>query len=112
MSLTAFVLIALQEAREICEGQINVSILSALHPATHPSCGEGCSYFFPVAMIKHSDRKQPEGQKGFFQLIAPQCRHPWGKSRQGLKGRHVCCSTQHYLRPVNSSHSQPRKRCC
>lgn len=29
MSLTAFVLIALQEAREICEGQINVSVLSA-----------------------------------------------------------------------------------
>lgn len=37
MSLTAFVLIALQEAKDICEGQVNVSVPSALPPVALPS---------------------------------------------------------------------------
>lgn len=87
MSLTAFVLIALQEAQEICEGQINVSILSATQ-----AVGRGVLASSLTAVIKRSDQKQPEGEKGFFQVIAPVHSHPQGKSRQGLKGRHACCS--------------------
>lgn len=62
MSLTAFVLIALQEAREICEGQINVSVLSAA------CCGEGCSRFFSTAVIGHSDQKQLRERRVSFRL--------------------------------------------
>lgn len=46
MSLTAFVLIALQEAREICEGQVNVSVSSALRPVTCPSSGQEGGFQF------------------------------------------------------------------